>query len=1091
MRKFLNKKNAFRMLSVLLVAGMLVGGVNVPSLAGEIDENGMDVDYRDQYLAWAASVGDTFYDGNGNGIDDDYEAVLAAQLTQKLQEEQEAAQRQAEEEAERQRQAEEEMRRAAEEAQRQAEEAARQAAEEAERQRQAEEAERQRQEAEEAMRKAAEEAQKAQEEALRKAAEEEAARKAAEEEAKKALIVPRQTPNAGKDLYNKHMFTNVPEKSEITIEDLGTFECAGGNFILSQSQYNELERIIRGSLVSRVTIVAKARTEQERDSEAQTINVTSEDFPEPQRTKRSTPAAVFEASNSTLSNMDTAKYSVDGGATWSEPVFGQAVVNGVHPDLEILVVNAARTDDETDSDIQTIFIRKADKPQGVVGQAATTIGGTGSLAHVSSDEEYCVSGTGAWQAIGGETVTGLVPGDYDVRVKAHSNLLESDPVTVNIAECSQKKEPTPNASFDGGSLNLYPISVGMAYCIDGSNWTLITDAAASHVTFTRDQIEKAVHGNGIMLKKCGNGTTTIDSDIQTIKVTEAAKPQNVKTTPATKDKADGSIINVANDMQYTSDLKNWIDIGSSTINGLRAGNYVVRRKAIGAMIASENVTVTVETKGAPTNKESTPTATFNAWNWTLSGVYGCAVSTDGGNGYSGFIDKDEITLNESDLHRDRDIYVVRLGNGSTTVNSDAEFIDLTQQAMPAGITAVSATSKTLGMINGVNNMMEFRAANAGSWSPISGNTIPNLAAGTYYVRTRGAHTALPSDYVAVQIQLADKPNVNPVNPTPVNPSNPTNPKKDEPKKDNKKDSEIVVDKSKIEEAEKEDAVDKEKEEEAKEAAEEAVIEALEDPVHEGEPALLTDESVKGWGAIEAMMTPESTEPIIVDMTTASTVLPVTAIAAAASTNTELILDVAQDAAWSIAPNSIVTANQDIDLGIKHTNTIPSDKIASVEGDATVEKEFTINHEGDFGFTANLTIKLNPSDSGKTARLHYYNPVTGEMELVDYAVINEYGEATFAMTHASTYAVAVARQTASSADIQSTAENNTASATISSTEDSAKKSTGLWIWLVILVIVLAAAIVAVVIIMKKKKEEEERRRRMHQNHPNGLHHTDKK
>ena len=1040
MRKLLNRKGSVKLLSVLLSAGLLVTGLSITPKA---DENDPD------YQAWAYANGDDYEDDDSDGVDDTYEEFLRQQA---------AAEQAAAEQAEQERIAAEQAA---------AEEAARQQAEQAA-----------------AEQKALEEAAaRAEQEriAAQQAAAEEAARKAAEEAA--AQKTKRDTPQAQLDILNNRRIVNIPDNSYISANG-ANWAAASGTYYLSDDQYEGIKSLVKSQNYVEIKIVALDYDgDHDYDSDVQTLTVTSSDFPSEAKTKRETPNAKFEASTSVLSNLGSdAKYSVDGGMTWSVDITsGSTTVNNVHQDMEIRVVNPARLDTELDSDIQIIWIEKSDTPTNVVGNPVTTIGGTGSLVNVNSDEEYCVSGTNNWKSINGSTVDGLDPGKYDVRVKAHGNYLASDIYTVTIDSYTSKKADKPNAAFNGASLDLYQVSVGMAYTIDGSNWVTITDNAATHVTFTRDQIEKAVHGNGIQIKKLGDGKTTTDSDIQQILVTEASKPSNVTTTAATNGN-NGQLCNVASDMQYSTNGTSWTDIGSNTVSGLSAGNYYVRRKAAGTMIASENVTVTISSGSTPKSKESMPSASFNAWNMTLSDCNGCQVSYDGGDNYSDKFDKNEVVLDESRIRTDKGLYVRRAGNG-TTADSDAQHISLSKQAIPTGITAVSATANSLGMINGVNNMIEYRAANSSGWLTASGNTITGLAAGTYYLRTKGAHTAMPSDYIAVVIQTTAAQTVVQPTTTPqivvVPKATPT------PTPSANTNNNTTTDKAKLEEAEKEAeaaAVDAQKAEEAAEAAE-AASEAAQ--AGSGEPSLLSDSSVKGWGAIEGQMSSDKTDPIVVDLTKSATVVPATTIAAAATTNTELILDVSSDMAWSIQPSQILSASQDIDLGInENTADIPAEKLATVETEGVVEKQFTINHDGDFGFTANLTVQLNAADAGKTAKLFWYNTSTGDMELVDYAVINEYGEATFAMTHASSYAVCVNTAVASA----TASEDNTAAETSESVE-TAKKSSNAWIFIVIALIVLIGAVVIAVILKKNHDEEVRRRHHMQQNHPNGIHHTD--
>ena len=66
-------------------------------------------------------------------------------------------------------------------------------------------------------------------------------------------------------------------------------------------------------------------------------------------------------------------------------------------------------------------------------------------------------------------------------------------------------------------------------------------------------------------------------------------------------------------------------------------------------------------------------------------------------------------------------------------------------------------------------------------------------------------------------------------------------------------------------------------------------------------------------------------------------------------------------------------NGDLDLGVNtNTNNIPAEVINQV----TKEKnslQLSLNHNGDFGFTATLTVHLDAKNKGLYANLYYYNP----------------------------------------------------------------------------------------------------------------------
>ncbi len=158
-------------------------------------------------------------------------------------------------------------------------------------------------------------------------------------------------------------------------------------------------------------------------------------------------------------------------------------------------------------------------------------------------------------------------------------------------------EETPSAEFtatgdaEGTLENVEP---GMRYSTDGGqSWFVIagTEVSAGGVT----------PQNGIFVYRPGNGTTTVDSEKQVIKVTQAEDPEGVEATACTtSDQNDGTITGVDVSMEYKakSDVV-WTDITGSTADGLKPGTYEVRVKASGTMLASKSVTVEVKQYEAP------------------------------------------------------------------------------------------------------------------------------------------------------------------------------------------------------------------------------------------------------------------------------------------------------------------------------------------------------------------------------------------------------------------------------------------------------------------------------------------------------------
>lgn len=154
------------------------------------------------------------------------------------------------------------------------------------------------------------------------------------------------------------------------------------------------------------------------------------------------------------------------------------------------------------------------------------------------------------------------------------------------------------------------------------------------------------------------------------------------------------------------------------------------------------------------SKETTPQAVFTAAgdsSGTLSNVdASMKYSTDGG---ASWTDITGTTAEITGVTADKDIQVVKKGDGTATADSDAQIIDVTQAAIPVGIgkTDCTTAAQNDGTITGVDSTMEYRLSTASKWTSISGNTVSGLANGTYEVRVKADGTVLASEVATVTI----------------------------------------------------------------------------------------------------------------------------------------------------------------------------------------------------------------------------------------------------------------------------------------------------------------------------------------------------
>ena len=150
------------------------------------------------------------------------------------------------------------------------------------------------------------------------------------------------------------------------------------------------------------------------------------------------PEAVFTATgdnSGTLSGVDTSmKYSIDGGNSWNDITGTTMEITGVTADNDVKVYQPGDRIDTLDSEIQTIDVTQAALPTVSSADCTTNEQNDGQITDVDATMEYKLSTSSEWTEITGTSVTGLVSGTYNVRVKANGTVLASAAATVTIGE---------------------------------------------------------------------------------------------------------------------------------------------------------------------------------------------------------------------------------------------------------------------------------------------------------------------------------------------------------------------------------------------------------------------------------------------------------------------------------------------------------------------------------------------------------------------------------------------------------------------------------------------------------------------------------
>ena len=315
------------------------------------------------------------------------------------------------------------------------------------------------------------------------------------------------------------------------------------------------------------------------------------------KTKPDTPSASFIAESEnggTLSyngDCSSMKYSVKADE-WKNITGVYIDITGVTTEYGIKVKKPA-TDTTLESDVQEIKVTQASAPTSVTAKDCTTSANNdGMLKGVDSTMEYKKSDADTWTTISDSVsdITGLKSGMYYVRVKAKGLTLASKNTEVTIKSYELVPAQTPKASFTANGRNCGTLSITsdykdtIKYCFDGSNWCDVTSASMS--------ITGVTVANGIKVKDMGDGTTTSESEVLSITVTEGAKPTGLTVTqPSTV----GGLGQIATDNthEYNTNGGDTYSSCDGALKDLSEGTYYIRVKASGSQLASETESYTI------------------------------------------------------------------------------------------------------------------------------------------------------------------------------------------------------------------------------------------------------------------------------------------------------------------------------------------------------------------------------------------------------------------------------------------------------------------------------------------------------------------
>ena len=175
------------------------------------------------------------------------------------------------------------------------------------------------------------------------------------------------------------------------------------------------------------------------------------------------------------------------------------------------------------------------------------------------------------------------------------------------------------------------------------------------------------------------------------------------------------------------------------------------------------------------------------------------------------------------------------------------------------------------------------------------------------------------------------------------------------------------------------------------------------------PYIKDDSGKEGWDVIKPQLEEAKSGGTVTVAMNGTTVVPKDVIDSIKGKDTTLVLDMGNGLSWKIYGKDITDAAGDIDfdvtVGADAGKSIPVDVINNVTGEHS-SLNLTLAYDGEFGFTATLTVNMESKNAGLYANLFYYNEQTGELEFISAGQIDPDGNVELAFTHASDYTIVV-------------------------------------------------------------------------------------
>ena len=171
-----------------------------------------------------------------------------------------------------------------------------------------------------------------------------------------------------------------------------------------------------------------------------------------------------------------------------------------------------------------------------------------------------------------------------------------------------------------------------------------------------------------------------------------------------------------------------------------------------------------------------------------------------------------------------------------------------------------------------------------------------------------------------------------------------------------------------------------------------------------------DSSKSGWEDVTSQIdSAKDGDTVTVEMNGATTV-PSGVFEHLKGRDVKVLFDMGNGISWTVGGKDVTEVKGEINLGVtlggEAGKTIPVDVVNSVAGEH-YSVNLTLAYNGEFGFTATLTLNMKAENAGKYANLFYYNPAGNKLEFVSFGKVGNDGSVALTFTHASDYTIVLA------------------------------------------------------------------------------------